>query len=998
MGGLIGDVSVPATIQNSTVAEGATINGSGAYVGGAVGYVAADLTVNNTTVLANVIGSNATGGFIGQAKAAVEIKASTLGGSVTGGTYAGGYIGHLTGASATIYGCSVSKDLLVSTSGSFAGGFVGYSDTSGTLSIGDSVMAGDVTNTGRTVGGFVGCNDAGTTLVIDGCAMTGTVYQGLFTGGYVGKSYGTSNTIKNSTVGIKNSEASYVFTDMNGQWVGGFIADAMNLNMEACINYAPVTHTGYYEGRIAGFVAYFRSGNLTMDGCLNFGNISFGTPETPTTAGNGTIPCVAGLLSGASGNVTCPEITVINSGNEGTIYLNDSTALGTWGGLGGLISGLSIEGDTNGVGNLTVENCYNSGTIDYNANVTGGLSVAGIVSNLYTRANVKLNKLFSTGSIINRQDIGAASLGLITAYTTDRNVTTMTNSFGVFHDNLPTTDDANYQLASGQIYGGNTTNNAIVDSADSEITILEGDTATNTTMVAEIAKIRDAVTIRLEVYDPAKMSLKASADAEDSLSMALRVKEPFGFMAISSVFVNGEAVEFNRCYKAEIGFIFLATAEPLTVEALVTHPDAVKVAGETHANDPYRFVARYENMNVSNIEQTVYFVAYIYNRTTETYTYSDAPKFLTPYVEVKNGANGAFSTGAAVEGAEQALYQSIVDYKTSYNDYLYAVGKTPERLNEFDVLTYNIACSIKENDKADSNNLNDIVDYLATTGAEVMILNEIDINSARSDHTSATMENWQTYKKTGFNQPKYIAEQLTEKTGIQHYWAFMVGLNGYSGHSPAFTIAAKGASLDVMFSGGWIDEAYTSKYQALYGEALITTYPIESFEQVRFMGHDHAWSADDGSTQVASDGCQVQVIAVAEINVNGTLVSVLPEHYGWTANDNIIGAERVIEEYLKDIEGPVILAGDLNNNLKYATGRYDKEIVDKTLPLLMQYLNITITQDNVPITFRHNETGELRTPDYIFVSDDFTVTEYPESDMTQEMSDHFPLYCRVAMS
>ncbi len=906
------------------------------------------------------------GAFVGTATGTqITFKKCSFDGTLGSAQDCGVFLAITSSSSVTIENCSVGGSIMGTR---HTGGYIGYTGT-GTTTIKNCSFRGTITCSDRdndqNLGGYIGASDA-TRVSIQASTMSGVVQQGLITGGFVGLLGGTDNELSYCTVGVEGSDLSFVSssrayaTSTEELITAGFVGKAANLTMQNCINHAPVTSMGTKNARVAGFVAFLGSGTLSMDACLNLGKISLGTPDAAVSSSGSwqTAPSVAGLLAGFAGNVTCPSISITNCGNEGTIYMNNSAALDTYGGLGGLISGTMVE-EPSGSGSMTVENCYNVGNIDVSA--VGGFSVGGVIHRIYTYGKVKLNKLYSAGKFFDRGN-PSTSAGLITSGASERKNITMTNCFAVKQGDLT--------LSCGQIYAGadgaaSVENNAALDSTDSEITV---DSKT-TTIADEIAEIRKNAL----KHDVSLLTLDTSKEG-GHLKMALRVKEPFGFMVSTSPLLNGNAVELSQCV-AEFGVVFLVTAEPLSVQALMDSEDAIWVVGEQHAVDSTRFVACYEHLNVSNVEQTVYFAAYIRDLSTgEIVATSKTARYMTPYVEIQNGAKGSFSTGVSVGGAEKELYESIVEYKNAYEEYYFNIYQKKKKVNYFDVVSYNIVDCINH-EKDYIIDPDSIVNALYDGGAEIMMLCEVDINSERSAGDPDS-----EYFKSGSNQPKYIAEKLTEKTGVQHYWAFSVDLNNWHPRADHDDMA-----LEDIYGGGWIDPKYTNKHQAIYGNALITTYPIVSCREIKFWAPNHVWG-EDGWNQVDSQTkAEPKTALIADLDVNGTIVTAISTHYGWTSADNLIASPAIIEE-LKKIDTPVVLAGDLNNYLQYNAGSYDN-----ALSLLMQYLNPTVTQSTQPVTFPAKGTCI----DFIFVSEEIDAS-HAWSDTTKHASDHYPVYSRMA--
>lgn len=341
--------------------------------------------------------------------------------------------------------------------------------------------------------------------------------------------------------------------------------------------------------------------------------------------------------------------------------------------------------------------------------------------------------------------------------------------------------------------------------------------------------------------------------------------------------------------------------------------------------------------------------------------------------------------------------------------------------------------------------------------AEIIALSEVDINAKRYCGAEGT-----EYYEGGSNQVKYLAEQLTEKTGVQHYWAFSVDLNNWSSSDGA---AHPDMALEDIYGGGWIDPAYTQTNQALYGNAIISKYPIVSCRQLQVWAPEHSFKEDgtnqawipqvyycssqngdcvkngdictlttaghndlyyNGTEKVSTSSCcsthskstycsylsflcnhkvsasnpcvredhkhetasyERKSVLIAEIDVNGTIVTVLSTHYGLRHSEQVAATNAILAE-LEKIDTPVILAGDLNSGFGYDVNAYDNDLA------LLQAagLNANITASNKPVTFQSGSTI-----DYIMTSAGL-VAETVRSDTTCKASDHYPIFTKVALN
>ena len=160
----------------------------------------------------------------------------------------------------------------------------------------------------------------------------------------------------------------------------------------------------------------------------------------------------------------------------------------------------------------------------------------------------------------------------------------------------------------------------------------------------------------------------------------------------------------------------------------------------------------------------------------------------------------------------------------------------------------------------------DIVDFLDYYNIEIAALQEVDVNNSRTSN-----------KKSNFkDQPKYIAEQLTEKTGEKYYYAFAAGLVGYHGTA---------------------DSTYKNEYGfpdgiALYGNAIISKYPILSTRYVHIA--THTIDPNNPSTQVGPDSRERRVLLIAEIDVAGEVLTVISTHFGLQQDERELALAKVV--------------------------------------------------------------------------------------------------------
>ncbi len=246
------------------------------------------------------------------------------------------------------------------------------------------------------------------------------------------------------------------------------------------------------------------------------------------------------------------------------------------------------------------------------------------------------------------------------------------------------------------------------------------------------------------------------------------------------------------------------------------------------------------------------------------------------------------------------------------------------------VATYNINCCRDYIDAWGDKTPRAVADFIQKEQIDICGLNEVDVNSERS---------------LGYNQPEYIKEKLEELTGNTYYYCFAAGLDGY--HPPFDT-----------------DYAPTQG-KAMYGNAIVSKYPIVSFRTVKVALKEQP---------VAAGGYEHRVFLIAEIERNGETITVICTHFGTTKEERMLATE-MLEQEVKAIQTPIIFMGDLNAGWK-------SEEVIKVGKLLKE----TVSEGKFHTFDTKNPRWQI---DYIFTSDEFEAEDVRMPD--NRFSDHFPL-------
>lgn len=266
--------------------------------------------------------------------------------------------------------------------------------------------------------------------------------------------------------------------------------------------------------------------------------------------------------------------------------------------------------------------------------------------------------------------------------------------------------------------------------------------------------------------------------------------------------------------------------------------------------------------------------------------------------------------------------------------------------NWLNIATYNIVHCADQTDPDLMINPDNIVKVIKENDVDIIGLNEVDVNCARS-------QGWVTgeYHLEGSHQPKYIAEKLTEQTGEQYYWAFS-------------------ASLD-----GCLTPAHQELGNGQYGNAIISKYPILSSRTLLVAAHDV--DPDNPDTQ-RGDGYERRSMLLAEIDVKGTVITVIATHFGLKADERAL-AVQMLQNELNVIDTPVIFMGDLNDY-------YDSTIIKQ----LNVMLKPTSTASSPP-----SFVSSGKRIDYIFTSEDIATKDL--KTVFVRYSDHYPVVVKAML-
>ena len=477
VGGIIGriesggnatfDWNATVNITSSALGDDDGVKGR-SYVGGAIGYLSAKVTVQGSIdISGNDVDSNgfdgyAIGGIVGYNAGTIKKKntsdvivcavrviargSSTVGSiAYNGNTYSGSIIGGIVGFNAgTIEGATRTNrangdalDVISTSRRDYLGGIAGvnlgtlkncentstYVGILNTNKYGGKYVGGVVGyNTGSVekckststvngtnyVGGFIGYNGK-SGLIVDGYTNTATVTGENYVGGIVGATV-ASLTIKNSTNSGNISGAYYV----------GGLAGACNdasLIVYDCSNTTDVTGSKKSIGGILGGTT--GNSSLAIYDCYNSGAIT----------NTGDLSNIGGIVGRAyTASTTAEAIYIHNCYNAGAISDTEGTVQNEVYGVGGIVG--YLRADASGV--AVVKYCYNK------SSVSGKIFVGGIVggglNNQYLTIEYCYAIVDGNNAITSKNDTAGAILGGANGGQGQTVNFTVNNSWGFYTD------------------------------------------------------------------------------------------------------------------------------------------------------------------------------------------------------------------------------------------------------------------------------------------------------------------------------------------------------------------------------------------------------------------------------------------------------------------------------------------------------------------------------------------------------------------------------------
>ncbi len=189
------------------------------------------------------------------------------------------------------------------------------------------------------------------------------------------------------------------------------------------------------------------------------------------------------------------------------------------------------------------------------------------------------------------------------------------------------------------------------------------------------------------------------------------------------------------------------------------------------------------------------------------------------------------------------------------------------------------------------------------------------------------------------------------------------------------------ATLDEIKEGAGFKEAfmsanYSSGYmerQLEYGNAILSNLPFKATKTI-FTSGEYKNNFD-----IVSDDGNIRNLQVTQTEVGGKTLNIL-NHHGYHLGLNKLGDYRTIRQInmiadtIENLEGPVILCGDLN----LSPASDSVKILDKKLT------NLSVANDLKRTYNQFSVVNEVC--DYIFVNDQIKVVDFKMSD--ELLSDH----------
>lgn len=668
---------------------------------------------------------------------------------------------------------------------------------------------------------------------------------------------------------------------------------------------------------------HFEGVNLTADGWPNSVGAVAGLSDSRVTLfgvtvdGTSSLQAKNGFAGGLIGMIWDETGRAADADGTSISYcINEASVVGRTR-VGGLV------GSYQSMDSITFRYCINRGAVTHHsdyATTPGGLlgnALAcheGAVAADYTgKAYVfdhcvnagtltvdNSSGIYHTGGIVGVMGDDAESTTLTLSHCYDVSIRQQRSGGKVIHGALigkdlspslilkncaATGEDYTYLIAANDLY-------------EDENAIVSTDASVREVTAAAVSAIEE------KIASAGAIPTLAISSESQNLSLRLKLTEPFGLLAITTLSWDGQLLpvaEYDR-YADSVGFVFLCS--PTAVHAGQLMVEGERVEGVAYQTPTYdqgkKFCAPYDLGGAATLDDSVYFAAYVD---------IDGCLFLSEVREIRpvDAAKMLAFDDDTVPAAEKENYRTMIEQNESL-----AVPKSVT------VATYNIyhCADITKIDYS----LNPSDGYWAFTDtivnsdniAEVIYRNGIEI-CGMEETTAYSL----TYGDGDTAQAERIAGKLRELTGETYYWAF----------APARI-------------GGYANRGDPN---GAFGNSLVSKYPILSTECYGI-----------GSKQY------YRCLLRAELDVDGTVVTVLVSHFDNTSSHERMLGVQAVREIKEQITTPTILMGDFNAPPGYETGTY-AELKSMYTPTAKTDAEIPYTHpsDNPRTTFDYI----LHTPD-----------------------------------
>lgn len=663
--------------------------------------------------------------------------------------------------------------------------------------------------------------------------------------------------------------------------------------------------------------------------CVNRAKVIAGNASSSTQ-----ISGLGGLIGGINTQYV-QNVTVEYCANEGDLSATTkaNTNAGNW--VGGVIGGLAAYSPYKAT--LTVSNCYNSGKFTVNAK---SATVGGIVGRLHLGSTAVLQNVFDAGE----RDITTTGtdVGIITGWGASAELTkSFINAYGLTHSGANTIGGKATILKNGTSSTASHAVHAI--GAGPFGAMYNSDAVASTTTTIYLCKksgssyvYAKTSTIAKEIARIASVidnlpTLDISA-ASRNLGIRIKLTEPFGFMVISSMSVDGKQLPISSYTCTSYGFKFLASDTPVTVEDILASNKTVTQAKRNYG-DGKRFYGIYNDFTASNLDQDIYVLSYV---EIDGQILTSGVRKINPYELVSDAADGTIGTIRIPNTYEAILYARMLEYNEAYNSFN---GGTVDWLK---MATYNVA-RCKDQTKNGAYNHTNIANYMKNNDIDILGLQEVERYTVTSQ---------------GADSVKEIAQQVADAEKVPYYWAM---------------------------SSARSDQAASGNSKSYFGNALISKYPILNYRAIKVCYHTGDHPVYSGTS---AEEYEHRSVLVADLNVNGEIMTVLVTHMDTKFPTRQVAVERILDT-IGQIDHPIVLMGDMNDSVGDAVENQLSNVLTSC------YEGIDISTDN-PYGTMPNRTTPI---DYIYYSNDLVCGAFTKDNVDSDVlySDHYPVWAMIGI-